>query len=104
MLTNHERRVLYVLRKNNGGAKAMTISQAMARTPRETREAALRTLEEMGLISSAKTPPQGRGRGALVYWLTKQGKTFVQEQIDEGKMKDPDDEPRARKGAADAAG
>ncbi len=104
MLTTHELRVLYLLRKHGGTAKHSEISQAMHRFSPEDRNRALKNLEQLELVSSAKTPPvRGKGGpGGLVYWLTDAGKTCVQDMIDNRELPDPDKEPRAGKGKKNA--
>ena len=92
MLTKHEMRVLYTLKKYGGHARHSQISQAMHRVDAKDRDAALSYCETMELISSAKTPVcKGRGgsRGGLVYWLTAEGIDYVQGAIDSNDMIDP---------------
>ena len=101
MLTTHELRVLYVLRKHGRPAKRSEITQAMHRFTAAQRQRALDSCENLELISSAKTPPvKGKGGpGGLVYWLTDAGKKYVQDMIDGKQMADPKTEPRrGRKG------
>lgn len=98
MLTKHERRVLYILRKHGGTAKHSQISQAMARAKAEERQQALNSCETLDLISSAKRDTDGRP--GLVYWLTDAGADYVQGLIDTQDMMDPDAEPRAGKNRA----
>ena len=104
MLTTHELRVLYLLRKHGARAKRMQLTQAMHRVGAGNIENALRSLETLELISSAKTPPvKGKGgTGGLVYWLTYAGAMYVQDLIDNKELADPDDEPRAGKGKKNA--
>ena len=105
MLTTYELRVLYLLRKHGGRAKHSTLSQAMHRLAPMTRQQALISLENLKLISSAKTPPvKGKGGpGGLVYWLTPEGAEYVQDMIDRGELLDPAEESRAgKKGAKHA--
>lgn len=99
MLTTHELRVLYLLRKYGRPAKLMELSHGMARFSAEQRKQALANCEDLELISSAKTPaPKGPGgSGGMVYWLTKEGKKYVHFMIDSGGMADPAKEPRAGK-------
>lgn len=110
MLTTHETRVLYILRKLGNRAKHSQISQAMHRVKAPDRQQALATCEALELISSARVPPtkgqpssRGGGPGGLVYWLTQAGADYVQDLIDSGAMRDPDKEPRAGKGGARAS-
>ena len=104
MLTTYELRVLYLLRKHGGRAKLSTLSQAMHRFDPADRRRALANLEDLELISSAKTPPvKGKGGpGGLVYWLTSEGGEYVQGMIDRAELPDPDKEPRAGKGKKNA--
>ncbi len=99
-MTTHELRVLYLLRKAGGRAKHSHISQAMSRLTAPSRIQALANLEQLELISSAKTPPpkgQGKGgTGGTVYWLTNVGADFVQDMIDSGGLADPAKEVRGR--------
>ncbi len=88
MLTKHEQRVLYILRKHGGRAQHSQISMAMSRVDARDRERALSSCETLELISSAKTPAT-RGRGGMVYWLTDEGIDYVQGCIDAGDMIDP---------------
>ena len=98
MLTRHELRVLYLLRKQGGRAKHSEISQAMSRAGAHNRSQALSNLEQLELISSAKTPtPRGHGgTGGLVYWLTCAGSRHVQDLIETFVMQDPAKESRGR--------
>lgn len=100
MLTTLERRVLYLLRKYGGSTKHSQISQAMSRVSAGDRMQALASLEQLDLISSAKTPPpkgQGKGgTGGLVYWLTSEGGVYVQGLIESGEMQDPAKESRGK--------
>lgn len=104
MLTKHELRVLYLLRKHGGRAQHSVLSQAMSRTKSADRQRALADCEGLALISSAKVPTKSSdgGRPGLVYWLTSEGIDYVQGLIDGGDMIDPHKEPRAGKGTADA--
>ncbi len=95
MLTKHERRVLYILRKHGGTAKHSQISQAMARTKSPDRQRALNNCETLDLISSAKRDTDGRP--GLIYWLTDAGADLVQGLIDAQDMMNPDNEKRAAK-------
>ena len=88
MLTKHEQRVLYILRKHGGQAQQSIISAAMTRVDAKERERALKSCESLDLISSAKTPAT-KGRGGTVYWLTSEGIDYVQGSIDAGDMIDP---------------
>lgn len=88
MLTKHEMRVLYILKKHGGRARHSQISQAMHRVDAKDRDAALSNCETLELISSAKTPAV-KSRGGLVYWLTSEGKDYVQGAIDSNDMIDP---------------
>ena len=93
MLTKHELRVLYILKKHGGQARLSTISMAMTRVDIKDRERAIGSCESLELISSAKMPAnKGRGgrRGGLVYWLTSEGKDYVQGAIDSNDMIDPE--------------
>ena len=93
MLTKHELRVLYILKKHGGQARLSTISMAMTRVDIKDRELAIGSCESLELISSAKMPAnKGRGgrRGGLVYWLTSEGKDYVQGAIDSNDMIDPE--------------
>ena len=101
MLSKHETRVIYVLNRAGGEARKSVISMAMARAKAVERAQALSSLEAMGLISSARTPPAkaftgrpGRGAGATVYWLTADGKAHVKWAIARGDL----DEPRGAQG------
>ncbi len=96
MLSKHENRVIYVLNRAGGQARKSVISMAMARARAVERAQALSSLEALGLISSAKTPPAkaftgrpGRGAGATVYWLTADGKAHVKWAIDRGDLDKP---------------
>jgi hypothetical protein len=102
MLTTHELRVLYILRKQDQPpqpTKRSVLTQAMHRFSAEQRDRALVNCEELKLISSSKTPiPTGEGgRPGMVYWLTDEGKKYVQFMIDNKSMPDPKSEPRAGK-------
>lgn len=83
-MTKNELRYLYLLNKHNGQARHSVLQQATSRIPKGEREAALRMLEDMGLVSSGKTP--SKTRPALVYWLTAAGKDHVQELITSGEL------------------
>lgn len=99
-MTKTELRILYLLRKNGGQAKKMVLSQGMARVPSLERERALANVEQLELVSSAKTP-SAKGKGGqpgVVYWLTDAGDNAVDDLIDRGKLKDPELEPRANRG------
>jgi len=87
-MTRAELRVLYLLTKHGGRRKHFELSQAMARLPRKDRERALASLEDMELISSARTPaPKGKGgTGGLVYWITDQGRPAVDELVERGEL------------------
>ena len=96
MLSKHEKRVMYVLNRAGGEARQSVISMAMARAKAVERAQALSSLEALGLISSARTPPAkaftgrpGRGAGATVYWLTADGKAHVKWSIARGDMNEP---------------
>lgn len=103
MLTKNEMRVVYLLRKHGGSALGSRIAQQMSRVPIRERERALANCENLRLISSAKTPAT-RGRSGTKYWLTEDGKDYVQGLIDSGELTDPMLEPRAGKGGRRAAG
>lgn len=100
MLSKHEMRVLYLLRKYGGRAKHSQISQAMSRVRAENRSLALASLEQLELILSAKTPPpKGLGKGGtggLVYWLTIEGRDYVKGLIEHGTLQDPAKESRGK--------
>lgn len=83
-MTKTELRLLYLLNKNGAQCRHSQLQQATSRISKEDREAALRMLEEMGLVSSGKSP--SKTRPALIYWLTQAGKDHVQELITEGKL------------------
>ena len=90
-----------VLHVAGGGAGNRVVAVAAARAKAGEREQALASLEAMGLISSARTPPAkaftgrpGRGAGATVYWLTADGKAHVKWAIARGDL----DAPRGAQG------
>ncbi len=89
MLPKYEMRVLYILKKHGGRAQHSQISQAMHRVEAKLRNIALSNCETLKLISSAKTPAI-KSRGGLVYWLTSEGKDYVQGAIDSNDMIDPE--------------
>ena len=92
MLTAHERRVLYLLRKLGGNAKRSELTQQMHRLSATERDQAFANCEELGLILSAKTPtPRGStgGQGGTRYWLTEYGTDCVATLIERGEMADP---------------
>lgn len=95
-MTRHELRILYLLKKHGGRCRHSQISQAMSRVKIRERDAALARVEEFGLVSSAMTPPAANvgGRGALVYWLTPEGRSTVEHLIETGELKDPATEAR----------
>lgn len=83
-MTKIELRILYLLNKHKGQARHSQLQQAMSRVAVPDRETALRMLEEMGLISSGKSP--SKTRPALIYWLTTAGKDHVQDLITKGEL------------------
>lgn len=83
-MTKNELRLLYLLNKHNGQARHSQLQQATSRIPKDDRESALRMLEELGLVSSGKSP--SKTRPALIYWLTTAGKDHVQELITAGEL------------------
>lgn len=93
-MTRHEKRVLYLLRKHGGGlgtiGHALLVTR-MSRVKAVQREQAFAALEDLELISSAKTPSvAGRGgRPGRVYWLTEAGRHHVEDLIARGELKDP---------------
>jgi DNA-binding HxlR family transcriptional regulator len=86
-VTKNETRILYLLVKLGGQARHSQLQQATARLSRDEREAALRALEELGLVSSGHSP--SKTRPALLYWLTPAGKDHVEDAIARGDMGDP---------------
>ncbi len=91
MLTTHELRVLYLLRKHGGSARLSEFTHGMQRVKAADRTTALVNCEALELISSAKRshPPGVRGRGGHLYWLTQAGKEYVKELIERGDISDP---------------
>jgi DNA-binding HxlR family transcriptional regulator len=83
-MTKTELRILYLLNKNAGQLRHSKLQQATSRIPTPDREAAVRMLEELGLVSSGKSP--SKTRPALLYWLTQAGKDQVQDLITSGEL------------------
>lgn len=87
-MTKTEIRALYVIHVKGDRAMQQQVSQAMARTPGAERTQALRSLEAIGLIGSARVPAtKHRGPDGMLYWLTPAGRETVADLLARGEIK-----------------
>lgn len=87
-MTKIELRLLYLLNKHGGQARNSTLQQATARVTADERKAALRSLEDLGLVSSGPAP--SKTRPAMAFWLTQAGKDYVQDAVARGELGSPE--------------
>ncbi len=73
LLTDRNKRILYVLAKNGGPVRKRTICHATPKWQEHQRASALRELEIAGLIKSQETPGAHQRRAGVYYWLTPTG-------------------------------